>query len=105
MGMQRYQVKTKILIGKQKHKKKWNQGKNVYVKNVSGKNFERNEYRRLICKLKSGDILFVKSIDCLGRNYSEIIEQWHSINKEMEVDIVLTFIGASINICDSFYTI
>lgn len=63
--------------------------KNIYVEKVSGKNFERKEYGKLISKLKSGDVLFVKSIDRLGRNYNEIIEQWNRINKLMEVDIVV----------------
>lgn len=63
--------------------------KNIYVEKVSGKNFERKEYCKLMSKLKSGDVLFVKSIDRLGRNYNEIIEQWHKINKVMDVDIVV----------------
>lgn len=54
-----------------------------------GKDFERPKYRRLVKKLKAGDILVIKSIDRLGRNYDEILEQWRVITKERHVDIVV----------------
>ena len=50
--------------------------RNLYVDKQSGKDFERKGYRRMMKKLKPGDTLFVKSIDRLGRNYEEILEQW-----------------------------
>lgn len=48
----------------------------IYVDKQSGKDFERERYKRLVRKLKSGDTLVIKSIDRLGRNYEEILEQW-----------------------------
>ena len=60
---------------------------NIFVDKVSGKNFERPEYKRMLCLVKTGDIIFVKSIDRLGRNYRDILEQWKLITKDMGVDI------------------
>ena len=64
-------------------------GKNIYVDKQSGKDFERTQYRRLMRKLKDGDTLVVKSIDRLGRNYEEILEQWRVITKEKRAAIVV----------------
>ena len=61
----------------------------IYVDKQSGKDFERENYRRLIRRLRSGDTLVVKSIDRLGRNYEEILEQWRRITKETRADIVV----------------
>ncbi len=61
--------------------------KNIYIDKLSGKNFERPAYRRLMKKLKKGDLLIVKSIDRLGRNYDEILEQWRVITKVKQADI------------------
>ena len=63
--------------------------KRIYMDKQSGKNFERAQYRHLLQKLKCGDILVVKSIDRLGRNYEEILEQWRIITKEKQADIVV----------------
>lgn len=63
--------------------------KNRYIDIQSGKDFERKNYKRLLKKLKAGDELFVKSIDRLGRNYDEIIEQWRKLTKEREVEIIV----------------
>ena len=63
--------------------------KNIYVDKQSGKDFERTQYRRLMRKLKDGDLLVVKSIDRLGRNYAEILEQWRIITKEKCASIVV----------------
>ena len=63
--------------------------KNIYVDKQSGKDFERTQYRRLVRKLKNGDTLVVKSIDRLGRNYEEILEQWRVITKEKAAAIVV----------------
>ncbi len=62
---------------------------NIYVDKQSGKDFERPEYKRLLRKLGEDDLLYIKSIDRLGRNYEEILEQWRVITKEKKVDIVV----------------
>ena len=62
---------------------------NIYVDKQSGKDFERPMYRRLIKKLKEEDLLYIKSIDRLGRNYGEILEQWRLLTREKKVDIVV----------------
>ena len=62
---------------------------NIYVDKQSGKDFERPEYKRLLRKLGEDDLLYIKSIDRLGRNYEEILEQWRVIIKEKKVDIVV----------------
>ena len=54
--------------------------RNVYTDKQSGKDFERPQYRKLVRKLKAGDTLVIKSIDRLGRNYEEILEQWRMIS-------------------------
>ena len=63
--------------------------KNIYMDKQSGKDFERPQYRRLLRELKKDDLLYVRSIDRLGRNYEEILEQWRIITKEKDVDIVV----------------
>lgn len=63
--------------------------KNIYADKVSGKNFDRPQYNRLVKKLKKGDVLIVLSIDRLGRNYDEIQNQWRIITKVKQVDIVV----------------
>ena len=63
--------------------------KQIYQEKQSGKDFERPVYQRLIKKLKPGDTLVIKSIDRLGRNYDEILEQWRILTKEKKVDIVV----------------
>ena len=62
---------------------------NIFVDKQSGKNFDRPMYRRMLNKLKMDDLLYVKSIDRLGRNYEEILEQWRVLTKEKKVDIVV----------------
>lgn len=61
----------------------------IYMDKQSGKNFERAQYRLLLHELKCGDTLVIKSIDRLGRNYEEILEQWRIITKEKQVGIVV----------------
>ena len=61
--------------------------KNIYMDKLSGKDFARPAYRKLIKKLRPNDLVYVKSIDRLGRNYKEILEQWRILTKEKEVDI------------------
>ena len=63
--------------------------KNIFTDILSGKDFERPQYKRLIKKLKSGDKLYIKSIDRLGRNYKEIVEQWQNITKDLKADIIV----------------
>ena len=61
----------------------------IYIEKSSGKNFDRKEYKKLLRRLNENAILFVKSIDRLGRNYEEIIEQWRIITKVKRADIVV----------------
>lgn len=62
---------------------------NIFIDKESGKDFNRKSYKRLIKKLKKGDILIIKSIDRLGRNYNEIIEQWRKITQTKKADIIV----------------
>lgn len=61
----------------------------IYIDKMSGRNFERPQYRKLMQKLGSGDVLVIKSIDRLGRNYTEMQEQWRHITREKRSDIVV----------------
>ena len=61
--------------------------KNIYIDKLSGKDFNRPAYKKLIKKLKSGDLLYILSIDRLGRNYEEIQNQWRALTKEIGADI------------------
>lgn len=63
--------------------------KNIYMDKQSGKDFNRTEYQRMLKKLKAGDVLIIKSIDRLGRNYAEINEQWREITKVKNTDIIV----------------
>ncbi len=63
--------------------------KNVFLDKQSGKDFERPQYKKLVKKLKPDDLLYIKSIDRLGRNYGEILEQWRILTKEKGIDIVV----------------
>lgn len=65
--------------------------KNIYLDHMSGKDFKRPEYVKMLRRLRQGDLLIIKSIDRLGRNYGEILEQWRKITKE---------IGAHIRVID-----
>ncbi len=60
---------------------------NIFMDKQSGKDFERPNYKKLLRKLKGGDLLYVLSIDRLGRNYNEILEQWRVLTKEKVIDI------------------
>lgn len=62
---------------------------NVYVDKQSGKDFNRPQYKRLMRQIKEGDVIYIKSIDRLGRNYDEILEQWRVITKVKKVDFVV----------------
>lgn len=61
----------------------------IFMDKLSGKDFNRPQYKKLLRKLKRGDILVIKSIDRLGRNYEEILNQWRIITKEKQADIVV----------------
>ena len=63
--------------------------KNIYIDKQSGKDFERPQYKKLVRRLKKDDLLYIKSIDRLGRNYEEIQNQWRILTKEKGVDIVV----------------
>lgn len=60
---------------------------NIYLDKQSGKDFNRPQYKRMLKKLKSGDLLYILSIDRLGRNYEEIQNQWRILTKEIGIDI------------------
>ena len=62
---------------------------NIYMDKLSGKNFDRPQYKKLLRKLNGNTVLFVKSIDRLGRNYADLNEQWRIITKEKGADIVV----------------
>lgn len=64
-------------------------GKNIFVDKQSGKDFERPQYRKMVRKIKKDDLLYIKSIDRLGRNYTEILEQWRILTKDKGIDIVV----------------
>ena len=63
--------------------------RNLFIDKQSGKDFDRPKYKRLVRRLKTGDLLYLKSIDRLGRNYDEILTQWRLLTKERGVDIVV----------------
>ena len=63
--------------------------KNIFLDKQSGKDFKRPMYIRMLKRMKKDDLLYVKSIDRLGRNYDEILEQWRILTKEKGVDIVV----------------
>ncbi len=60
---------------------------NIFVDKQSGKDFNRPQYKRLLRKVKNGDLIYIKSIDRLGRNYAEILEQWKIITKYKKADL------------------
>ena len=61
----------------------------IFIDKESGKDFNRTNYKRLLKRLKSGDTLYIKSIDRLGRNYNMILDEWRILTKEKNVDIVV----------------
>lgn len=63
--------------------------KNIFIDKQSGKDFDRPMYQRMLRKLRQDDLIYVKSIDRLGRNYEDILEQWRILTKEIKVDIVV----------------
>ena len=63
--------------------------KNIYMDKQSGKDFNRPQYKKLLQKMKKDDLLYIKSIDRLGRNYAEILEQWRMLTKDKGIDIVV----------------
>ena len=63
--------------------------RNIFIDKQSGKSFDRPQYQMLLRRIKKDDVLYVKSIDRLGRNYDEILEQWRYLTKNREVDIVV----------------
>ncbi len=63
--------------------------KNIYMDKQSGKDFDRPQYKKLVRRMKKDDLFYIKSIDRLGRNYGEILEQWRVLTKEKGIDIVV----------------
>ena len=66
---------------------------NIFMDKQSGKDFNRPQYKRMVKKLKPDDLLCIKSIDRLGRNYEEIQNQWRILTKEKRIDIMGTFLS------------
>ena len=62
---------------------------NIYIDKQSGKDFDRPKYQKLLRRMNEGDVLYILSIDRLGRNYEEILNQWRIITKDMKVDVVV----------------
>lgn len=62
---------------------------NVFIDKQSGKDFNREEYQKMVSKLQEGDIVYFHSIDRMGRNYEDIIHQWNRITKEIKADIII----------------
>lgn len=62
---------------------------NIYVDKRSGKDFDRPQYKKLLQRIKKDDLLFIKGIDRLGRNYAEILSQWRFLTNEIGIDIVV----------------
>lgn len=73
-----------IAMGEQKIPKS-----NIFMDKQSGKDFERPQYKRMVRRFKKDDLLYISSIDRLGRNYEEILEQWRILTKEKGIDIVV----------------
>ena len=63
--------------------------KNIFMDKLSGKDFNRPQYKRLVRRCKPDDLLYIKSIDLIGRSYGEILEQWRILTKEKGIDIVV----------------
>lgn len=63
--------------------------RNIYIDKQSGKDFDRPKYKKLVRRLKRDDLLYIKSIDRLGRDYEEVLEQWRFLTKDKNVDIVV----------------
>ena len=63
--------------------------KNIYIDHQSGKDFDRPAYKRMVRRMKKDDLLYIKSIDRLGRNYEEIQNQWRFLTKDKGIDIVV----------------
>ena len=63
--------------------------KNIYIDKQSGKDFERPMYKKMVRRLRKGDLIYIKSIDRLGRNYNEILEQWQYLTHTLDIDLVV----------------
>lgn len=63
--------------------------RHIFLDKQSGKDFDRPEYQKMVAQFQTGDLLVIKSIDRLGRNYNEILEQWRLLTKEKEIDILV----------------
>lgn len=63
--------------------------RNIFMDKMSGKDFERPMYKKMVKKLKRDDLIYIKSIDRLGRNYQEVVEQWQYLTRVKNVDIVV----------------
>lgn len=85
-------VMIRMKIGSWMHCRNWIFRRKIFlffIDKQSGKNFKRPQYKQLVRKLKKDDLLYIKSIDRLGRNYTEILEQWRLLTKKKGIDIVV----------------
>lgn len=86
----------RVSTAQQKEDRQWDEltvkgvpPENIYTDKQSGKDFNRKEYKKMFLSLHRGDVLVIKSIDRLGRNYSEILEEWRKITKKKGADIIV----------------
>ena len=86
----------RVSTAQQKEDRQWDEltvkgvpPENIYTDKQSGKDFNRKEYKKMFLSLRRGDVLVIKSIDRLGRNYGEILEEWRKITKKKGADIVV----------------
>lgn len=86
----------RVSTAQQKEDRQWDEltvkgvpPENIYTDKQSGKDFNRKEYKKMFLSLRRGDVLVIKSIDRLGRNYGEILEEWRKITKKKGADIIV----------------
>ena len=86
----------RVSTAQQKEDRQWDEltvkgvpPENIYTDKQSGKDFNRKEYKKMFLSLHRGDVLVIKSIDRLGRNYGEILEEWRKITKKKGADIIV----------------
>jgi len=89
----------RVSTAQQKEDRQWDEltvkgvpSENIYTDKQSGKDFNRKEYKKMFLSLRRGDVLVIKSIDRLGRNYGEILEEWRKITKKKGADIIVLVI-------------
>ena len=90
MGTSVFPPESKMKIDRSLPSGKWAYLREMFISTSSpAKNFNRPQYKKLLRKMKKNDLLYIKSIDRLGRNYAEILEQWRMLTKDKGIDIVV----------------